>query len=213
MVNCIGDVYLIPSSGTGAMELAVENFTRMDDKVLVVDTGFFGECFYKINIAHGRNAIRLELPWGRAAKPEEVINALKTNIDIKAVFLTHNETSSTIVNDIKVLASKIRGVSDALIIVDTVSSIGITEIDMENWGLDVIVAASQKGLMSPPGIGITSIQGSLKGKAFRIGHMGFITSNDLLVAIAAIECTLKDLGFANGGAVNKFIELRRKYEV
>jgi len=334
--NCSGDVYLIPSSGTGAMELAVENFTKIGDKVLVVDTGFFGERFYKINTAHGRNAIRLEVPWGRAAHPEEIAEALKSNLDVKAVFLTHNETSSTIINNIKEIASKIREISDAFVVVDAVSSIGIAKIDMDNWGLDVVVAASQKGLMSPPGIGIVgiskraleyaiqngseafyfsvkelkrnadlgqpfttfpvsdffglreglkmlreegfenaykrhaiyknlvraslrelnlkfiandtdaspcvtgvyapegisvddivktmrehynveiaSIQGQLKGKAFRIGHMGFINSNDLLVTTAAIECTLKDLGFAFelGKGVNKFLELRRNYEV
>ncbi|MGC8757074.1 MAG: pyridoxal-phosphate-dependent aminotransferase family protein [Caldisericaceae bacterium] len=336
MIKCKQDVFLIPSSGTGAMELAVENFTRRGDKVLVADTGFFGERFYKINIAHGRNAIRLAIPWGRAVEPQEILEVLKANTDIKAVFLTHNETSSTVINNIREISNQIKQITDAFIIVDGVSSIGIAEINMEEWNLDVVVAASQKGLMSPPGIGIVGVskraleyalsnetdafyfsikelkkngdlgqpfttfpvsdcfglneglkmlyeeglqnaykrhelckeltrksiaelqlkfvaddadaspcvtgvfspegvnadeivnkmrekynveiattQGELKSKAFRVGHMGFINSNDILVTLAALESTLLNFGIpiAPGKSVSKFLQMRSNFNI
>ena len=336
LVNCSQDVFLIPSSGTGAMELAVENFTQRGDRVLVVDTGLFGERFYKINVAKGRNPIRLQIPWGEAATPEQIAEILTKHDDVKAIFLTYNETSTTIINNIKEISARIKKLSDALIVVDAVSSIGVAKIDMDNWGIDVVVAASQKGLMSPPGIGIAAASkraveyalshesdafylsvkdlkknadiaqpfttfpvsdffglreglgmlqeegfdnvyerhaiyrnlvraslkelnlqfvagdndaspcvtgvyapdgidpdqiikhmrerynveiapglGQLKGKAFRISHMGFINSNDLLVTIGALECTLRDLGygFELGKGLNRFLELRRGYTV
>ena len=99
LINCSQDIFLVPSSGTGAMELAVENFTQRGEKVLVVDTGFFGERFYRINVAKGRNAERLEIPWGRAVLPEEITEILaKTMMSEQFFLLTmrlHPQSSTT----------------------------------------------------------------------------------------------------------------------
>lgn len=157
ILNCDGELYMFGSSGSGAMELAVQNFSKKKDKVLVVDTGFFGQRFYEICLSFERDAIRLQIPWGRTVKLEEILDILNKEKEIKTIFLTHNETSTGIINDIENISKRIKEVSDALIVVDAVSSIGISKIDMLNWGIDVVVAASQKGLMSPPGIGIVAI--------------------------------------------------------
>lgn len=336
ILNTDGELYMFGSSGSGAMELAVENFSKRGDKVLVVDTGFFGQRFYEISLSFERNPIRLQVPWGKAVKEEEILEILKKESDIKTIFITHNETSTGIINNIEKISKKIKEISDALIVVDAVSSIGISKIDMDNWGIDVVVAASQKGLMAPPGIGIVALNkraldfalknkigsyyfsvkelkkrhdlgqpfttfpvsvlfglrealnllleegfenaykrhegykyllrkslketglkflandensspcvtavllpeeidgddfvkrvrerynielagmfGDYKGKGFRIGHMGYINSNDLIVTIGGIECTLKDFGYSFnfGDATKKFLELRRELDI
>ncbi len=157
ILNTDGELYMFGSSGSGAMELAVENFSKRGDKVLVVDTGFFGQRFYEISLSFERNPIRLQIPWGKSVKENEILEILKKESDIKTIFITHNETSTGIINNIERITKKIKEISDALIVVDAVSSIGISKINMLNWGIDVIVAASQKGLMAPPGIGIVAI--------------------------------------------------------
>ena len=336
ILNTDGEIYMFGSSGSGAMELAVQNFSLRGDKVLVVDTGFFGQRFYEICLSFGRDPVRLKVPWGKRASVDEIIEIIEKEKDIKTVFITHNETSTGIINDIEKISKKIKGIRDILIVVDAVSSIGISEINMKDWNIDVVVAASQKGLMSPPGIGIVALNkkaidfalnnnvdsyyfsikelkkghdigqpfttfpisvlfglrealnilfeeglenvykrhenfkyllreslkyanlsflasyedsspcvtsillpenisgedfvkrvrerynielagmfAEYKGKGFRIGHMGFMNSNDLLVTVAGIECALKDFNhnFNFGDATKKFIELRRELDV
>lgn len=336
ILNTDGELYMFGSSGSGAMELAVQNFSLRGDKVLVVDTGFFGQRFYEICNSFGRNTLRIKAQSGKSANLQEILDLLEKEKDIKTIFITHNETSTGIINDIKNISEKIKEKTDALLVIDAVSSIGISEINMKDWNIDVVVAASQKGLMSPPGIGmvalnkkaldfalnnnvdsyyfsikelkkrfdvgepfttfpvsvlfglrealnllieeglqnvykrhenfkylvreslrktnlkfladdkdsspcvtavlvpdningddfvkrmrerynieLTGMFGDLKGKGFRIGHMGFMNSNDLLVTIAGIECALRDFSyeFNFGEATKKFLELRREIEV
>lgn len=336
MVNCDGEIYMFGSSGSGAMELAVQNFSKQNEKVLVIDTGFFGNRFYEMCINFKRNPIRLKIEWGKTVKEEDILKILAENKDIKAIFITHNETSTGIINDIEKILKSVRDKTEAFIIVDAVSSIGISKIDMENWGIDVVVAASQKGLMSPPGIGIAALNkraveyaikneldsyyfsirelkkrhdigqpfttfpvsvlfglrealnmlleegfeeaykrhlnykylvresikltnlnflaedkdsspcvtavllpkeinsidfvkrirekynvelagmfGDYRERGFRIGHMGYVNSNDLLVTIASIESALLDFNhnFLFGEATKRFLQIRRDFNI
>ncbi len=151
------DVLLIAGTGTAALEAAVENTVSAGEEVLVLVSGAFGDRFAKICDAFGMNVRRLEVPWGDAVRPGDVTEQLKKYPHIKAVFMTHCETSTSVLNPIEKLTKAIRAESDALIIVDGVSSIGGTPTYMDEWGVDIYVAGSQKALMAPAGLACVAI--------------------------------------------------------
>ncbi|MGI6558000.1 MAG: pyridoxal-phosphate-dependent aminotransferase family protein [Limnochordia bacterium] len=146
-----GKVFILTGSGTSAMEAAVANTISPGDKVLVLVGGAFGERWAKLAETFGAQVERLSYPWGTAANPEWVREALAKDEGIKAVFATQNESSTGVANDIKAIAEA-RGDHPALLIVDAVSSFGAMELDMDGWGVDVVATASQKCLMMPPGL-------------------------------------------------------------
>lgn len=148
------DSYLnvLTTSGTGAMEAAVINFCSPGEKVLFLHQGRFGARWGAICKAHGLNAITFDIPYGNSIQPAQYKD-LKLD-GVKAVFLTHTETSTATLTDIKSAAEYIKNNSDALIIVDAVTSVGAIEFKMDEWGIDVAVSASQKGLMTQPGVSI-----------------------------------------------------------
>ena len=150
------EVFVIASSGTGALEMAVSNIVEPGDKVLVVVTGVFGERFAKIARAFSAQVITLEFKAGTQANPEDIRAALKENPDIKGVFLTHCETSTGVVNPVKEIAEVVRD-SDALLIVDSVSALVGMELKMDDWGVDVVVTASHKALGLAPGLALIAI--------------------------------------------------------
>ena len=141
-----GDIAILSCAGTGGLEAAIVNTLSPGDRVLGVSIGAFGDRFAKIAEAYGAEVERVAAEWGWAAAPDEVRERLGAGGGAyKAVLLTHNETSTGVMNQIPELADAVREAApDALILVDTVSSLGAVPFDMDGWGIDVVATASQK---------------------------------------------------------------------
>jgi len=150
------DVFVLSGSGTGGMEATVVNVLSPGDKVLSVSIGVFGERFATIAQQFGAEVIPLKFEWGKAAEPEAVRQALKDNPEIKAVLVTHNETSTGVTNDLAALSAVIKEY-DKLLLVDAISSLGSINVPVDEWQCDVAVTGSQKGWMAPPGLAFVSI--------------------------------------------------------
>lgn len=146
------DVIILTGSGTSGLEAAIVNTTDVEDEVLVIVTGNFGERFAQICETYQLNVHRLEVEWGEAADPNTVKEYIEKHKNIKAVFVTACETSTGVLNPIGEISQVIRQASDALVIVDGVSSVGGAETRMDEWGVDVYVSGSQKAMMLPPGL-------------------------------------------------------------
>ena len=152
------EVLVLTASGTGGLEAALANVLSPGDRALVVITGVFGERWLQIARAYGVDATPLRFPLGKDADPEEVRRALRTTVPYKAVLLTHNETSTGVTNDLQAVAEAVRSVEEPpLLLVDAVSSLGAIDIRTDEWGCDVVVTASQKALMAPPGLALISV--------------------------------------------------------
>ena len=150
------DLYILTSSGTGAMEAAIVNTLSPGDKVINVCVGVFGQRFGEIAEVFGAEVVSLEFPFGSAADPDKVRETLLANPDAKAALVTHNETSTGVTNDLETIARVIREESDALVLVDGISSVCSIPINTDAWGCDVVATASQKGWMLPPGLAFIS---------------------------------------------------------
>jgi aspartate aminotransferase-like enzyme len=150
------EVLIYASSGTGGMESAVVNLFSPGDKVVVVSTGNFGERWAKISDAYGLNVTKLDYEWGTKANPQDVANLLEKDSEIKGVLATHSETSTGVLNDIEEIGGI---VSDypAVLVVDAISGLGACELKTDQWKVDVVVAGSQKALMTPPGLSFVSV--------------------------------------------------------
>jgi aspartate aminotransferase-like enzyme len=150
------DVFMLASSGTGAMEAAVVNLLSAGDTALTIQGGTFGERWTELCKAYGVNTQVLDVEWGKAVSVAEVAKILKANPKIKAVFATLCETSTGVANDIKGLGEVVRG-TPAVLVVDAISGLGAIDLNTDAWGCDVVVSGSQKGLMLPPGLGFISV--------------------------------------------------------
>ncbi len=150
------DILFLTSSGTGAMEGAVANLLCRDDKVLVIRSGKFGERWSEICKAYGVQVIPIDVGWGDSVATEVVEAQLTANSNIKAVFSTLCETSTGALHDIETLAGLTQS-SPTLLVVDAVSALGADDLQMDNWGVDVVVSCSQKGLMTPPGLAFAAL--------------------------------------------------------
>jgi aspartate aminotransferase-like enzyme len=150
------EVLLFGSAGTGVMEAAVANLCSSGDRVLVVSAGHFGERWCAIASAYGADVQVLEYAWGEIPSAEDVAARLADLGGAKAVFVTHSETSTGVVCDLQAIAAAAGG-SGALVVVDAVSSLGAVPLETDAWGLDVVVSGSQKALMTPPGLAMTSV--------------------------------------------------------
>ncbi|MEA2612864.1 MAG: hypothetical protein QOI52_823 [Chloroflexota bacterium] len=147
------DVAMITAAGSGGLEAAIVNTLSPGDRVLGVSIGSFGDRFAKIAGIYGADVTRLDAEWGYAADPDEVRERLRTMPDAKAVLLTHNETSTGVMNPIAELAAAVREETpDALILVDSVSGLGAVPFRMDEWGVDLVVTGSQKAWMAAPGL-------------------------------------------------------------
>ena len=147
------DVAIVTTAGTGGLEAAVVNTLSPGDRVLGVSIGSFGDRFAKIARTYGADVTKLEVDWGQAADPAVLRAELGRDNGYKAVLLTHNETSTGIMNPIPELAAVIHELApDALILVDSVSGLGAVPFQMDAWGIDVVVTGSQKAWMSAPGL-------------------------------------------------------------
>lgn len=146
------DVLILASSGTGAMEGVVVNLFSRGDKVLVVDGGKFGERWCEICGAYGVDVHRIEVEWGEGVDPTQVASALDSEGRIKGVLMQACETSTGVAHDVRSVAQLVRGKGDALVVVDAISALGVYDLPVDSWGLDAVIASSQKGLMVPPGL-------------------------------------------------------------
>jgi aspartate aminotransferase-like enzyme len=149
------DVLLFASSGSGAMESAVANLVRPGEPALVASCGKFGERWADLCDAYGAETIHWETEWGLKVDPAELDRRLAANKEVELVFVTASETSTGVVNDIRELTA-VAHRHGALIAVDAVSAMGAVPLPQDEWEVDVVVAGSQKALMSPPGLGFAS---------------------------------------------------------
>jgi aspartate aminotransferase-like enzyme len=152
-----GDVLLFPGSGTGALEAAVVNTLSPGQPVLAVSVGAFGEHLGTIAERFGADVRWLRFAWGQAADPAAVAAALDADPAISAVLVTHNETSTGVANPLAQLAEVVKGRGKTLV-VDGVSSVSSMPVLMDAWGCDVVVSASQKGWMVPPGVAMVAVR-------------------------------------------------------
>ena len=153
------DVLILTASGTGAMEAGIINFLSPGDRVLVGSNGKFGERWAEVTDAYGLNTERITAEWGKPLDPEHFRLALEADVDkqIKAVVITHSETSTGVINDLEAINRHVKAHGEALIMVDTVTSLGATNVPVDAWGLDVVASGSQKGYMIPPGLGFVAV--------------------------------------------------------
>lgn len=145
-------VSIVAGSGTAGLEAAVSNTVAVGEKVIVCVTGAFGGRFADICEAYQLETIVIEEQWGHSVNPKILKETLQQHSDVKAVFLTYCETSTSVLNPIGELAHIIQSHSQALIIVDGVSCVGGVEMNMDEWGIDVVVTGSQKAFMLPGGL-------------------------------------------------------------
>jgi serine---pyruvate transaminase len=150
-----GDVLLFASSGSGAMESAVANLVRPGEPALVASCGKFGERWADLCDAYGAETIHWETEWGLKVDPAELDRRLAENEGVEVVFVTASETSTGVVNDVRELTEVVHR-HGALIAVDAVSAMGAVPLPQDEWSVDVVVAGSQKALMSPPGLAFAS---------------------------------------------------------
>jgi serine---pyruvate transaminase len=149
------DVQVFAASGSGALESAVANLVRPGDRALVASCGKFGERWAELCDAYGADTVKWETDWGRRVDPAELDRVLSGNPAVEVVFTTFSETSTGVVNDVKEL-TEVAHRHDALIAVDAVSGLGAVSLPQDAWGVDVVVAGSQKALMAPPGLAFAS---------------------------------------------------------
>ncbi|MFC2062788.1 pyridoxal-phosphate-dependent aminotransferase family protein [Chloroflexota bacterium] len=150
------DVLLLTGSGTGGLETAVVNTLSPGDKVLSVSIGVFGDRFASIAQQFGAEVTPLNFEWGQAADADAVRQALKDDPQIKAVLVTHNETSTGVTNDLAAVSAAVKEF-DKLLLVDAISSLGSINLPVDEWQIDIAVTGSQKGWMVPPGMAMVSI--------------------------------------------------------
>lgn len=158
LIGTSGDVLLLTGSGSGALEAAIVNTLSPGDRVLAVTIGSFGDRFAKIATVFGAGVERFEVPWGEAADPAAVAAHLAANQPYRAVLLTHNETSTGVTNALRELVDAVRSApGDPLVLVDGISGLGAMPFEMDAWGIDLVVSASQKAWMGSPGIAIAAM--------------------------------------------------------
>ncbi len=165
MLRCLGrlrevcrtqnDVLLFTASGSGAFESAVVNLLSPGDRVLVVSAGEFGERWARLAATYGADVQSLRYEWGETPQPDDLREKL-AETGAETVVLVHSETSTGVVADVEALG-RVAAEAGALTVVDAVSSLGAVPLETDAWGLDVVVAGSQKALMTPPGLSVVTV--------------------------------------------------------
>jgi aspartate aminotransferase-like enzyme len=153
------DVLMLTASGTGAMEAGIINVLSTGDRVLVGSNGKFGDRWVQVCQAFGLQVEVIDAEWGKPLNPDEFKAALEADKDktIKAVLVTHSETSTGVLNDLQTIAAYAKAHGEALVLVDAVTSLGACSVPVDEWGLDVVASGSQKGYMVPPGMGFVTL--------------------------------------------------------
>jgi len=153
------DVLTITGSGTAAMEAGIINTLSKGDQVICGNNGKFGERWVKVAKAYGLDVKVVKADWGQPLDPNQFKMILEEDTEkkIKAVILTHSETSTGVINDLKAINNEVKNHSKAITIADCVTSLGACNIPMDEWGIDVIASGSQKGYMIPPGLSFVAM--------------------------------------------------------
>lgn len=164
-------VYIVTASGTGLQEAAVRNLAQQD--ILSCVNGAFSQRWHEVALANGKHSVVLEATWGQPITPEMVAEALgKKRFEV--ILLVHNETSTGVENPVAEIAATVRAVSpETLIGVDAVSSLGGVKIEMDAWGLDMLLTSSQKCLALPPGLALTAVSDRAMARAEQVPDRGW----------------------------------------
>src|SRR5690242_6511710 len=150
------DVLMFASSGTGAMDASVSNLFSRGDRVIVCVAGKFGERWAEIAKAYGLDAVVLTAEYGDVIAPERVEQALRENPQARGVFVQASETSTGAAHDVQAMGRAVSR-TDAILVVDAITGLGTMPLDIDGWGLDVVIGGSQKAFMIPPGLAFLSI--------------------------------------------------------
>jgi aspartate aminotransferase-like enzyme len=150
------DVLVLVASGTGAMEASVTNCFSAGDRVIVCTAGKFGERWVEMTRAYGLDVIVLEAPYGKVVRPETLVEALSANPDVKGVFVQASETSTGAAHDVRRMGEAVKK-TGAIFVVDAITGLGTMPLDIDAWGLDIVIGGSQKAFMVPPGLAFLSI--------------------------------------------------------
>ena len=156
LMGTSNDVLVLVASGTGAMESSVTNCFSPGDKVIVCSAGKFGERWAEITKTYGLNVVLLEEPYGKYVKAEAVEKALAANPDTKGVFVQASETSTGAAHDVRSMGLAVKQTS-AIFVVDGITGLGTMPLEIDNWGLDIVIGGSQKAFMVPPGVAFLSV--------------------------------------------------------
>ncbi|HLX45991.1 MAG TPA: aminotransferase class V-fold PLP-dependent enzyme, partial [Bryobacteraceae bacterium] len=156
LMGTANDVLVLVSSGTGALEASVTNCFSPGDRVIVCSAGKFGERWGEITKAYGLNTILIEEPYGKVVKPEALEKALAANPDVKGVFVQASETSTGAAHDVRAMGEAVKK-TGAIFVVDAITGLGTMPLDIDGWGLDIVIGGSQKAFMVPPGIAFLSV--------------------------------------------------------
>lgn len=148
------EVFILTSSGTGAMEAAIQNCFSPGDHVVIPVIGTFSEQFAKMAEAYQLKVTRVEFELGEAAQVDRVMEYVRE--DTKGIFVIHNESSTGVTNDLESFGKALEG-RDALLITDSVSGAGGLEMKMDEWKIDIVLSGSQKALMVPAGLSFISL--------------------------------------------------------
>jgi len=160
------EVLIFTSSGTGAMEGAVSNILSKGDKALVVRGGKFGERWGEICKAYGIEFIPIDVEWGKAVDPKQIQKALESNPSIRGVYTQASETSTGVKHPIPEIAEIVKKYEETALVVDAITGIGVFNLPMDAWGIDVLISGSQKALMLPPGLAFAA----LSDKAWKLAE-------------------------------------------
>lgn len=148
---------LLAGSGTVGMDAAVCNFLRAGDKAVVIRAGKFGERWGKICQAYGIECVFIDVEWGKGVDPKAVAEAIDKNPGVRAVYATASETSTATRHDVEAIAKVVKAHDDVILCVDAITAVGVFDVPMDKWGMDVVIVGSQKALMLPPGLAVVAI--------------------------------------------------------
>ncbi len=148
---------VLAGSGTVGMDAAVCNFLRTGDKAIVIRGGKFGERWGKICQAYGIECVFIDVEWGKSVDPKSVAEAIEKNPGVRAVYATASETSTATKHDLEPIAKSVKAKDDVILCVDAITAVGVYDVPMDKWGLDVVCVGSQKALMLPPGLAVVAV--------------------------------------------------------
>lgn len=151
------DVILFASSGTGAMEASVVNMLSAGDTAIVIRAGKFGERWTELCEKYGVKAVNIDVTWGEAVDPQTVKEELDRYPEAKAVFMQAHETSTGAKQPVKEIAALTKAREHTVLVIDAITALGVYELPMDDWGLDVVVTGSQKALALPPGLSMVGV--------------------------------------------------------
>lgn len=151
------EVLVVAGSGTAGMESSVANFMSPGDKIIAINGGKFGERWLKIAKAYGVTALEIAVPWGDSVDVAAVADMLARDPSIRGVYVQASETSTGVWHDIQALAQLTSGREQTILVVDAITALGVVDIPMDRWGIDVLITGSQKALMLPPGLAFVAV--------------------------------------------------------